>query len=113
MKRYVRNLIQALLGNNPYRKEFNELSEKYEKAADNVRCLKDLYFASLEAKIEIESQIKVIQEATDKQNVTYQTLTENLRKRVFEYQEAIEQERMENNRLRRLLRRKDNKLDKA
>ncbi|MBQ9646108.1 MAG: hypothetical protein IJV24_07110 [Prevotella sp.] len=84
MKRYVKNLIAALMGRNPYREELDEVKERYEQAADNVRSLQDMYYSALEKWTEADRQAKSLQ-----------ALTENLRERIREKDEMMEQMREE------------------
>ncbi len=48
MKRYLKNLLSALLGNNPYRAELDEMAAKLEQAGDNFRGLQGLYYNMVE-----------------------------------------------------------------
>ena len=48
MKQYLRNLCLALCGNNPYQVELTDVREKYEKAAERVESLQELYFKGVE-----------------------------------------------------------------
>lgn len=71
MKRYLKNLLSALLGNNPYRAERDDLAVKLEKAGENISRLQDLYYNVLEK-----------WEANKKQVASLQQLVENLRERI-------------------------------
>lgn len=73
MKRYLKNLLAALLGNNPYQAEL-------EKADENVKQLRDMYFAACEK-----------WEQNDKQVASLQQLVENLRERIKDKDAAINQ----------------------
>lgn len=90
MKKYFENLLQALLGRNPYQPELDELREHYEQAAERVQALTDIYYKTLEEF-----------EAGKQRVLEYQRLTENLRQRIADYQEQVEEYRKETNRLRR------------
>ena len=79
MKRYFRNLFLAIFGNDPFQKELDDLSEKYEKAADHVKSLQDLYYKINE---KMEEDAKML--------ISNQTLIENLRQRVTEKEEELE-----------------------
>lgn len=82
MKHYIKNLITALAGCNPYQMELNQVREEYEKTADRVRELDDIYYKLHERLTE-----------TNKQVVGYQNLIENLRQRLSEKDALIEQAR--------------------
>ncbi|MBQ8713027.1 MAG: hypothetical protein IJ551_09470 [Prevotella sp.] len=84
MKHYLKNLIAALLGRNPYREELDEVREHYEQAADNVRSMQDMYYNALEKWAEADKQAKSLQ-----------ALTENLRERIREKDTMMEQMREE------------------
>lgn len=73
MRRYLKNLIIALMGRNPYRMELDDLTEKYEKTAERVYGLNDIYFKMVEKMEETKMRMN-----------DYQTLVENLRQRVAE-----------------------------
>lgn len=73
MKRYIRNLLIALRGRNPYQKELDGLKEKYEKAGENVRSLRGMYYGAVERWNEADKEVKQLQ-----------VLTENLRERIKE-----------------------------
>lgn len=80
MKRYLKNLLSALLGNNPYQAECDELATKLEKAGDNVRGLQELYYNMVER-----------WETEQKQMASLQQLVENLRERIKNKDAAINQ----------------------
>jgi hypothetical protein len=44
MRRYFKNLLSALLGNNPYEAERDELRRQMEQAGENVRGLNERYY---------------------------------------------------------------------
>ena len=96
MKKYLANLLCSLSGHNPFQMELDALRERYDKTAERVEELNDLYYKSLETF-----------DDTRKQMLGYQKLIENLRMRICEYADQIETARKENNRLKRLLRQKD------
>ena len=100
VKQYLKTLMLALLGRNPFREELDELHEHYQKVADRVSELNDLYLKSLESLEEVEGKVG-----------DYQKLTENLRQRIAEkdalmerikkdYQQRIEKYVQEVDRLR-------------
>lgn len=80
MKQYFKNLLSALLGNNPYETERDDLAAKLEQAAENVRGLNELYYNVLEK-----------WEAERKQVASLQQLVENLRERIKDKDAAIAQ----------------------
>lgn len=80
MKRYLKNLLSALLGNNPYRAERDELRRQMEQASDNVRGLRELYYNMVER-----------WEAERKQVASLQQLVENLRERIKDKDAVIGQ----------------------
>lgn len=80
MKRYLKNLLAALLGNNPYEAERDELAAKLEKANDNYRGLNELYYNMVER-----------WEAERKQATSLQQLVENLRERIKDKDAVIDQ----------------------
>ena len=80
MKRYLKNLLSALLGNNPYEAERDELAAKLEKAGDNVRGLQELCYNMVER-----------WESERKQTASLQQLVENLRERIKDKDAAIAQ----------------------
>lgn len=71
MKRYLKNFLAALFGNNPYQAERDELAAKLEKAAENVGRLHDMYCAACEQWEQIDKQVDSLQQ-----------LVENLRERI-------------------------------
>lgn len=80
MKRYLKNLLSALLGNNPYEAERDELRRQMEQASENVERLRDMYCAACEKWAQ-----------GDKQLASLQQLVENLRERIADKDAAIEQ----------------------
>lgn len=80
MKRYFKNLLAALLGNNPYEAERDELAAKLEKADENVHGLNELYYTVLEKWAANKRQIASLQQ-----------LVENLRERIKDKDAAINQ----------------------
>lgn len=94
MKRYFKNLLSALLGNNPYEAERDNLAAKLEKAGENVRSLQDQLYATLEqwesAKRLPTQDIELLAKR-DKQVTSLQQLVENLRERIADKDAAIKQ----------------------
>lgn len=80
MRRYLKNILSALLGNNPYEAERDDLAAKLEQAGENYRGLNELYYNVLEK-----------WEAERKQIASLQQLVENLRERIKDKDAVIEQ----------------------
>ena len=80
VKRYAKNLLLALLGNNPYQMEMAEAKVHLEKATEMWLTMKDMCFATME--LERESQ---------KQLMKMQLLVEILRDHLREKDEQVEQ----------------------
>ena len=80
MKQYFKNLLSALLGNNPYRAERDDLTAKLEQTGDNARGLQELCYNMVER-----------WEAERKQMASLQQLVENLRERIKDKDDAIAQ----------------------
>lgn len=80
MKRYLKNLLAALLGNNPYEAERDDLAEKLTHAIQDVKQLRNMYCAACEK-----------WEQSDKQVTSLQQLVENLRDRIKDKDAAIAQ----------------------
>lgn len=89
MRRYFRNLLSALLGNNPYQEERDELRRQMEQAAENVRDMNELYYTVLEKWA-----------ANKRQLASLQQLVENLRERIKDKDDAIAQYIVEVNALK-------------
>ena len=77
---YIKNLMTALFGENPYQKELEEVRQHYEKTAARVEQLEELRF-------KFEERM----DDTEKMVATYQTLVENLRRRLREKDDLIRQ----------------------
>lgn len=80
MKKYLKNLLIALLGRNPYREELDGLKEKLEKAGENVEVMHGMYYSAVERWTEADKQVKSLQ-----------ALVENLRERIREKDQMIEE----------------------
>lgn len=80
MKNYLRNLLSALLGYNPYQTEHDELRRQMEQASENVEQLRNMYCAACEK-----------WEQGDKQVASLQQLVENLRERIKDKDAVIAQ----------------------
>lgn len=70
---YIKNLMTALLGNNPYQMELDRVKEEYAKTASRVNDLSD---KADELNQRLEDDVKTLD--------GYQLLIENLRERVAE-----------------------------
>ena len=77
MKRYLKNLCTAICGRNLYEKELTETKRRLEQSEENYK-----EFGNVPASQMIDNT---------KQISTYQTLVENLRERLKEKDETIEQ----------------------
>ena len=77
---YLKNLLTALCGRNPYQIELDKMREQYEQTADRVETLSDMYYSVQQKKSEADAMLsEYARKLTD-----YQTLVENLRERVSE-----------------------------
>lgn len=79
MKHYIKNLIAALVGNDPYRMELEKIKEEYEKTAERVKMLDESYYKVRERLAE-----------ASRKSTGYQSLIENLRQRLSEKDALIE-----------------------
>ena len=86
MKQYLKTLWLALMGCNPYESELASLREKYEKTAERVTGLQELYFKTLELNDQISRQV----DRLEKRGKGDVELIENLRKRIREKDELID-----------------------
>ena len=80
MSRYLKNLLTALCGGDPYATELEELKEKYKKTSDHVCALNDLYYKAVEKWTEAEKMM-----------VSCQALVENLRSRLADKDAELKQ----------------------
>ena len=98
--RYLRNVMLALLGRDPYRMELDDLYDRYEKAAGNVRDLQDQYCSALEKWDECQKMLEESDKALKaaaatascRQLAGMQRLVENLRQRVREKEADMERQ---------------------
>ena len=88
MRRYLKNLLMAMLGRNPYQQELDELKEKYEKAGENVQSWQTMYYKAWDNVAAMEAKMK----EEDKQIVSLQALVENMRERVREKDAELEEQ---------------------
>lgn len=65
VKRYLKNLLLALLGNNPYQVEMGEASDHLEKAAEALKTMQNLYDATMERWSESQKQLKQMQQLVE------------------------------------------------
>lgn len=79
IQRYFSNLWLALCGADPFREELAKLTADYEKTAENVRRLNEMYYQVVEK-----------WDAAEKRLEDYQVLVENLRERIREKDAEIE-----------------------
>lgn len=56
--KYLKNLMIALTGNNPYQMELDRVREEYEKTAERVRQLEGSFYDAEEKKAETERLLK-------------------------------------------------------
>ncbi len=81
MKRYIKNLLLAIRGRNPFAEEVADLKEKLEKSGENVRGLNEMYYSALEK-----------WEAAEKRAASQQQLVENLRERIHDKDAELEEQ---------------------
>lgn len=74
VKRYAQNLLQALLGKNPYQVEMGKARDALEKAAGNLNAMQDMYSATLEKWSESQKQLTQMQQLVE-------TLRDHLREK--------------------------------
>lgn len=95
MKHYIKNLVLAIRGRDPFAEEVADLKEKLEKAGENVRGLQDQLFAALEnweSAKRLLSLNKERMEKRDNQIASLQTLVENLRERIRDKDAELEEQ---------------------
>lgn len=95
MKRYIKNLLLAIRGRNPFAEEVADLKEKLAKAGENVRGLQDQLYAALEnweSAKRLLSLNKERLEKRDNQIASLQTLVENLRERIRDKDAELEEQ---------------------
>lgn len=84
VKRYGKNLLLALLGNNPYQVEMDEARDYLEKAAGDLKATQDMCYSTMEMWSESQKQLKRMQQ-----------LVETLRGHLHEKDEQVDQLRRE------------------
>lgn len=101
MKRYLKNLMTAVCGSDPYRKELDRTKEEYRKTAERVDGLNEAFLAAEEKAAAAEALLEDYGKAAEKAESllkeadaelmkrqgevsSLQTLVENLRQRIDE-----------------------------
>lgn len=79
IQRYLSNLWLALCGTDPFREELVKLTADYEKTAENVKRLNEMYYQVVDKWDQAEKRLE-----------DYQVLVENLHERIKEKDAAIE-----------------------
>jgi chromosome segregation ATPase len=95
MKQYLRNLCLALCGNNPYQVELADVRGKYEKAAERVTGLQELYFKGVELYDAVSRHVAELEKLVadgKEQEKSLQRLIENLRERMAEKDDVLAQQ---------------------
>ena len=95
VKQYLRNLCLALCGNNPYQVELADVRGKYEKAAERVESLQELYFKGVELYDAVSRHVADLEKLVadgKEQEKNLQRLVENLRGRVSEKDGVLAQQ---------------------
>lgn len=95
VKQYLRNLCLALCGNNPYQMELADVRGKYEKAAERVESLQELYFKGVELYDAVSRHVAGLEKLVadgKEQEKNLQRLVENLRGRVSEKDGVLAQQ---------------------
>lgn len=106
MKRYIKNLLIAVCGKDPYREELDRVREEMKKAGENVAMLQGSFSIAHEKANNCEQLLndyKCLLEKSDKQLVSYQRLTDNLRQRIADFQTRIKEYNREIERLQKLI----------
>lgn len=84
IRRYVKNLLLALLGDNPYQMEMDEARDCLEKAAENLKATHDMCYSTMAKWSESQKQLNQMQQ-----------LVETLRDHLREKDEEVDQLRRE------------------
>lgn len=95
VKQYLRNLCLALCGNNPYQMELADVRGKYEKTAERVTGLQELYFKGVELYDAVSRHVAELEKLVSdgkEQEKGLQRLIENLRDRVAEKDGVLAQQ---------------------
>lgn len=91
MKSYLKNLLIALKGRNPYQEELDEKNRRLQKVADHNQSLHDQLYAALNN----WDGCRLLLEDAEKKCASLQQLVENLRDRIKDKDAEIEQMRQE------------------
>ena len=83
IKRYLKNLVNAFLGRDPYREELEETKEKLEKSAENMKAMQDQLYSALDK----WNEVVKTSEDLSRQVESREKLIENLRERINEKDE--------------------------
>lgn len=83
MKHYLKNLLTALCGNNPYQMELDKVREEYSKTAGRVKELDELYG-------KVSQQLEGCQRLIENLRGRIAEKDELLRRTKKEYQQRIE-----------------------
>lgn len=102
MKHYIKNLVLAICGRNPFAEEVEDMKEKLEKAGENVRGLQDQLYTALEKWNEAQQLLfesgRMVGERDkwlaekDRQMASQQQLVENLRERIRDKDAELEEQ---------------------
>lgn len=95
MGRYIKNLMLALLGKDPYEMEMLDLLGKYEKTADRVEVIQELYNKSLGDYNAVCGKVDVLEGMVKKakqQEGSLQNLVEIMRRRLAEKDALLERQ---------------------
>ena len=95
VKQYLRNLCLALCGNNPYQMELADVRGKYEKTAERVTGLQEVYFKGVELYDAVSRHVAGLEKLVadgKEQEKGLQRLIENLRDRVAEKDGVLAQQ---------------------
>lgn len=95
MKRYFRNLAIALFNGDPYKKELEDLSDKYEKTAQRVNMLEKLR-ADLEDKFVkdvsgLKRLVDVFRQHLQEKDELLERMKKEYQQRIVKYNAKIEE----------------------
>ena len=85
--RYLKNLIKALFGLDPYRAELEDAREQLRKSSENMSDMQNHIYSALEK----WDQAVARHEEAEKRAISLQVLTENLRQRIAEKDRLIKE----------------------
>ena len=95
MIQYISNLWNALLGNNPYQTELDEVLAKYKETAQEVAFLKDIYKKNTEAYESVHMKVVVLEQHVkdgQEREKNLQQVIESLRERVADKERELTQQ---------------------